>query len=154
MTISLPEGIEVISEGCFYNSGVKEVHVPASVKRIEGGVYDSKSGSYINGAFQSCKSLQTITFAPNSQLKEIGQHAFQECGSLTISLPEGIEVISEGCFYSSGVKEVHIPASVKRIEGRVYDSHSGNYTSYGAFQSCYSLQKVTFAPGSQLTSIG
>ena len=78
------------------------MHVPASVKNIEGGKYDYYYEKYIRyGAFSLCKDLNTVTFAEGSKLKNIGKFAFSECGKLKINLPEGIETIPEGCFKES-----------------------------------------------------
>ena len=68
-----------------------------------------------HGAFSLCESLRVVTFAAGSQLKSIGGCVFRECGKLKITLPEGLEAISEGCFYNSGIEEMHIPASVQSI---------------------------------------
>ena len=57
--ISLPEGLENIREGCFYQSGLEEITIPRSVKRIE------------EGAFYECKSLQKVVFQEGSELKEL-----------------------------------------------------------------------------------
>ena len=80
-------------------------------------------------------------FAAGSQLKNIGEFAFSECGTLKIKLPDGIETIPEKCFYENKIEEIHIPASVKTI-------------GENAFYYCMNLQKMTFAANSQLREIG
>ena len=82
-----------------------------------------------------------MTFAKGSQLREIGRGAFYGCKNIVLTLPEGLTSIGKELFKGSGIKEVHIPASVQSI---------GGY----AFDECKNLQKVTFAEGSQLREIG
>ena len=66
---------------------------------------------------------------------------FYECTSLkNIDLPEGMESIGEGCFWESGLEEINIPKSVKKIEKSV-------------FSECKSLQKVVFEKGSELKEL-
>ena len=61
--------------------------------------------------------MQRVTFADGSALVELGKSAFLECKSLkTISLPANLETIGEYCFHKSGLTELKIPNSVKKIE--------------------------------------
>ena len=48
--MELPEGLEVIEEDCFWHSGLEEITIPKSVKRIE------------KYTFRECKSLQRVVF--------------------------------------------------------------------------------------------
>ena len=59
----------------------------------------------------------------------------------TIKIPETLEVLSEACFASTGLREVFIPKNIRKIE----DS---------AFSLCGDLKKVTFEKNSKLESIG
>jgi len=66
---------------------MKSFTVPASVETL---------GPY---AFCDMTSLETITFAPGSKLKEIQQDAFNNCVSLkNITLPASVESIEEASF--------------------------------------------------------
>ena len=85
-------------------------------------VYIPKSVESIGEmAFCGCNSLTEVVFAAGSQLRMIGKKAFCECGELTIKLPEGVEVISEGCFCDSGIKEIIIPMNIQNIEKRAFN---------------------------------
>lgn len=121
------KSVTVIGEGCFFNCGkLKEILLPNTIESI---------GAQ---AFALCKGLTDIVL-PDS-VKEIGHHAFRDCRSLkkvilpkglknlpigmfsfcylddpTIVLPEGLEVIESGAFWSGGVFDLLVPDSVKEI---------------------------------------
>ena len=48
-------------------------------------------------------------------MKEIGAYAFYGCNNLVLTLPEELTSIGKESFKGSGIKEVHIPASVQII---------------------------------------
>ena len=97
--------------------------MPESVKAIE-----------IN-AFRECEKLQRVTFADGSALVELEESVFHSCKSLkTVSLPPNLQTIGEFCFQESGLIELIIPKSVKKIE------------QY-AFSKCPDLKKVTLPEG-------
>ncbi len=78
-----------------------------------------------NYAFYGCSNLTDVSFAEGSQLTNIGEMAFRGCSSLT---------------------SIEIPAGVSELPDGGYES--------GVFSGCSNLESVTFAEGSQLTSIG
>ena len=104
-----------------------------------------ESVTEIGRAFQFCTSLETVTFAEDSQLSEIGGSAFQGCYSLeTIDFAEcpQLSKIGESAFEDcSDLTSIEIPASVTEI-------------GLWAFGWCTSLKTVTFAEDSQLSEIG
>ena len=57
-----PEGLEIISRGCFSYSGIEEVTFPSSIKTIE------------DEAFLGCTELQNINL-PES-LEKVGEFCF------------------------------------------------------------------------------
>ena len=132
---------------------------------IESGV--TSIGNY---AFLGFPSLQSITFAPGSQLASIGNHALNGCTGLTsIEIPASVTSIGMNAFYGcTGLQSVTF-ASGSQLEsiGKMAFGLCNNanltsieipasLTSIGeyAFASCTGLQSVTFASGSQLESIG
>ena len=81
--------------------------------------------------FYYASSLATITFAAGSQLTSIGESAFEGANALTaITIPAGVTSIGTYAFYPGG----------NRIGDDTYKANK--------------LATVTFATGSQLTSIG
>ena len=107
--------LTTIEEHAFYKCMyLEKIEIPASVTSI---------GGY---AFNSCEDLKELAFAPNSQLKSIGEYAFGAVSTDTVSPA-----------YTS----VQIPASVSEI-------------GEGAFYHCLELKTVVFEEGSQLKALG
>ena len=129
-SIEIPASVTEIGESAFENcSYLTSIEIPASVTKI---------GRW---AFQWCTSLETVTFAEDSQLSEIGEFAFSMCTELSsITIPASVKTIGYGAFKETALTSIEIPASVETIYGE-------------AFNSCSSLETVTFAEGSQLSEI-
>lgn len=117
--ISIPTDVKYIGENAFYHCGLdlESVTIPANVTEIR------------NYAFCDCFNLKTVTFAPNSKCKIIGNYAFTHCLKLTeINLPNSITQIGiqafEGC---TELTSLTVPAKAK-IDP---DSHFAGYTTSG-----------------------
>ena len=131
-------------------------------------------------AFNGCSNLTVVGFAEGSQLTGIGYYAFYECSNLNKvyyagSIEDWFNIEFGGSYtnplyygadlYIGGelVTEVVVPESVTTIEEQLRGCtsltsitiHFG-VTSIGsyAFSGCSNLESVSFAEGSQLTSIG
>ena len=80
-------------------------------------------------AFQGCGSMTSVTIPDN--VMSIGIHAFEGCSLTSITIPNGVKLISNYTFYCcSSLTSVTIPDSVTNIE-------------YYAFYFCDSLTSVT-----------
>lgn len=112
-----------------YNSFLKSVSLPPSIKTIE------------ESAFQDCLSLEKVTFSDNTQLEEIPAYAFTSCKKLNnIVLPASVKTISNYAF-----------TNCESLESIVL---SQNLVSIGekAFKGCKSLKTITLPDAVQ--SIG
>jgi hypothetical protein len=94
----IPDGVSFIGEYTFTNSGFSEIHLPKSLKTIEGNT------------FYNCTRLEMVEI--QSEVDSIGSGVFQYCNRLNC-LKVHCEVPPE-CWYSafSGVSRdipVHIP---------------------------------------------
>ena len=70
--VEIPEGVADIGQyAFFFCNSLTSIEVPSSVMSID------------DGAFYDCQLLESVTFAENSQLTNIGGGAFQNCISLT-----------------------------------------------------------------------
>ena len=112
--------------GVFSGCNIVSIKIPASVETIEAG------------AFAGCRSLTTISFEKNSNLKDIRSESAIGFESATSDI---IRYSYYGAFSDcSSLTSIEIPASVETI---------GVY----AFLGCHSLAKVTFEKGSKLKEI-
>ena len=139
--------------------------VPASVELI-------KAGSFLTSAFYECRStMDTIIFAPGSQLKSIEDFLFaytrvktvdmSSCTLLktlplctfyssyleSINLPPKLETIGKAAIANTNIKKLVIPASVTKI-----DDYHNQYG--GSIGNNKQLTEVTFENGSKLNYIG
>ena len=129
-TVSIPAGVTTIASYAFYNCGsLTGISIPAWVTSI---------GDYAFAGYYSSMALSTVTFAPNSQLQNIGENAFEYCGSLTgITIPASVTTIGNNAFSNcTSLTTITIPASVTFING-------------SAFNQCNSLASVTVDPNNQ-----
>jgi Peptidase C10 family. len=110
-------------------SALTAVTLPPGVKSIDGK------------AFRWCHNLETVTFTKDSQLEEIGAHAFQACEKLkNLSLPQGLRIIGDSAFLvCKALETVIIPQALQTIGDN-------------AFERCTSLKEVNLNEG--LKSIG
>jgi len=67
-SVTLPEGITVVEDEAFYNTGITSIVLPNTVQRVE------------KAAFSSCKNLKSCDLGRG--VKYIGSDAFYECKSL------------------------------------------------------------------------
>lgn len=106
-----------------YNKTLKTVTISASVKEI---------GGY---AFSECTALEKVVFEEGAN-PSLGDSVFNGCGKLTeITIPGSMKTIGESMLCGTGFTSFTIPSSVTKIE-------------HNAFNSCGSLESVTFASGS------
>lgn len=120
--------------GC---KSLKAIRIPKSATYIG----DNKAITNINGVFNGCKALETVTFEKDSQLKQIGNFAFNGCEKLmTIALPETVNHIGSSAFRGcKALKSFVIPDNVLTIAPHT-------------FYDCGAL--TTIKLGNKLTKIG
>lgn len=149
--VVIPDNIQLLTRGVFFNEKITSVVVPSSVIIIDRYAFTGCSElqsvtlpeglqAILTGGFSLCKSLTEITI-PNS-VTEIGDSAFYECDSLrTISIPDGVTKIKSMTFKScSALTSVTIPASVTDIgydafnycEALTEFNYGGTYEQWGA----------------------
>lgn len=103
-SVSLPEGIIKIEDQAFAMcKGLTELIIPNSVASI---------GAF---AFRDCRNLRRVVLPKG--LRRLPQGAFSFCylKDPEIVLPDGLEIIEKGAFWSAGVFDLRIPDSVKVI---------------------------------------
>jgi hypothetical protein len=157
-SIHLPASLHQIREYAFCScTNIKEISIDEKNMhfKVEDGFILSKDGSTliyaIHGQTTECvnvpKDVVDISegaFLGNDKirqvnlpdtLKTIGKFAFEDCMQLeTISIPDGLISLEDGCFYHSTINEITIPSSVKRI-------------GVGAFSACHALERINVKEG-------
>lgn len=123
-SITLPDTIRTIGNKAFHECELlSEINLPDSITCIG---YE---------AFAYCPSLKHITIPACL----IQASAFAHSGLKTVTISEGVEVISASAFFGTDLKEVILPSSVRDIE-------------MSAFQKCESLEKAILNNGLQQIS--
>jgi uncharacterized repeat protein (TIGR02543 family) len=128
-TYSIPVGVTTIADNAFRKATLlTSVTVPSGVTSIGAS------------AFSEAYALTSINIPAG--VTSIGNGAFGQTAITSINIPEGVTSIGNSAFqYARQLTSINIPASVTSI---------GN----DAFFGNVSMTSITFAPGSQLTSIG
>lgn len=132
------------SEKFAENPEIRSVILPEGLKHVS------------VACFHACTELREVSLP--STLKSVDDGAFLLCENLhRILLPEGLEEISDLAFQESGLVQITVPASVKRIGEEAFfacpllceANVSGADTdiAVNAFGSNYSLIRGYIAPG-------
>lgn len=102
-TVKIPDSVKVIQGRAFEgNFHIEEVVLPHSLKRI--GV----------GAFAWSFNLKSVVI--NGDQLVIASRAFCNCWSLSrVDLGDSVRQIKNSAFYDTGLTEIRIPPSVKKI---------------------------------------
>ena len=147
--ISLPDSVQVIEYGAFANmrGSLIEFHIPAGVEhigekaffgtKIYRFVVDSGNRHYVAvDSVALCNSDTTLLLAyagreidsqyiVPSSVRRIAEGAFSANRNLfTLILPDGLREIGNSMASDTRLQNLHIPASVCRIEGALRDTAS------------------------------
>lgn len=163
--ITIPNTISEIESGAFENcKNFKSIRIPDNVKIIRSSAFANcdnltyvslpKQMDILEGAFNGCRSLRTITL-PNGisnisdwcfancrslesivipeNIRKIGDFAFCGCTKLSdIALPKEMESIGDCAFSETSIKSINIPKGIKIIKG---------------FSGCVNLENVVIQEG-------
>lgn len=136
--VELPTGLTAIEEYAFEGSGIEEMVIPETVKKLACSFTDCKSlkrfvfpknmETIENRMFDGCEMLSDITLPTN--LKTIGNYAFDNTLFNKSELPATVTTIGFNAFaYCTQLKEMIIPEGVTIIPDAL-------------FMSCTSLTRV------------
>lgn len=146
--------VESIGIYGYYNTGLKEVVIPSTVKKV---------GEY---AFANMYELESVT-VPGSVGAGLGTAVFYNNRNLKIvRFEEGVTVIPDAaCFpyssydrttgnttYSSAIEELYLPSTLEKIGNQAF-AYAGTITS-GADSTRFLELKFVMAKGNALTEIG
>ena len=154
--------LEVISDSAFSQTGLTNVMIPNSVKKIDINAFTGLDG---NTTHSGTSPLKTVAFEQGSQLTSIGSQAFQNNGKLEImNIPASVETIHANAFSETrSLSKVTFqsPSALSSIESSAF-MHSGligelelpnNIVSIGSNSFSFNLKltKVVFDCGSSVT---
>ena len=146
-SVTIPENVRSINSFAFNSSEITSVTfegTPSFGTEFETGTAGS-------GIFSNCTKLTTINnFPQNAEV--LPASLFSGAVSLThFEIPASVTEIGDTVFSNTGITAITIPSGVSKIGSRVFSTSDPEDESENAVRS--SVQ-VTFAKGSQLTSIG
>ncbi len=135
---TIPEGVLTIDANAFaYNEHLRAITMPRTLTAIE------------EAAFRGCTALETVNFAANGNLTEIGNGAFAECDAIeSITIPASVLTIAPAAFaFCDSLREVNFAASTMPLtlaDGDSYSTSSSYVLDNGAFARNESLTTVNF----------
>lgn len=124
--VVIPEGIEIISEGCFRNNRkLVSVSIPSSVTRLPHSCFRScpkltsirmtKSIEYIGPCtFMNCKSLESFVIPPKVEV--IYVKTFDGCENLEkLIVPDSLRIIEPVAICNTKVEEIKLPQKFEKL---------------------------------------
>ena len=135
-SIILPEGITVINNGAFLNSGLEAITLPESLEGIGQSVFLGTQlkeitipanvvglgTSAFEGSDAGTMPLEKVIFK-GSKIMGIEPYTFKNCVNLKeITLPESLTIIEYGAFFGcSSLTKVVIPDNVNEIQKTAFE---------------------------------
>ena len=149
-TLKLPNNVETIGDHAFFNTGVVDLAIPATVLSIG------------DSAFEGATAMKTLSFAADCMLEELGStetasNVFKNTVSLeTVVLPNFMKAIGSHVFENSGVREVimtdiSVPSELQQL-GEYAFANCANLTSFEHLGQVSSIGEAAFFCCSSLTS--
>ena len=161
--------VTAIGSNSMQQAEITSVTIPATVRSINSFAFNSseitsatfkgtpsfgtefENGTIGSGIFSNCTKLTTINDFPQNA-KVLPASLFSGAVRLThFEIPASVTEIGDTVFSNTGITEITIPSGVSKIGSRVFSTSVPEDESEDAVRSSV---KVTFANGSQLTSIG
>ena len=161
--------VTAIGSNSMQQAEITSVTIPATVRSINSFAFNSseitsatfegtpsfgtefENGTVGSGIFSNCTKLTTINDFPQNA-KVLPASLFSGAVRLThFEIPASVTEIGDTVFSNTGITEITIPSGVSKIGSRVFSTSVPEDESEDAVRSSV---KVTFANGSQLTSIG
>lgn len=162
-SVKLPSKLKEIGLKAFRATNIKELVIPASVKKVEGSAFAycpnltkvtfaASNMELIEGCFAGCHKLQSVTF-PASLTRDMTYDMFRDCPMLTtVTLPKNLRTVPQQMF--SGCKslcKIDLPATVTKIDGHAFSGcpitdlviTGVTEVDDSSFMGCKSLKTIT-----------
>ena len=116
-SVKIGSSVETIGSASFYMDGVykdvvklNNITIPASVTEIK------------DQAFAGARALSSVNFESNEILESIGYRAFEYANLSSINIPDSVESIGYGAFWSNyNLTNIHLPASLTSLGDKVFE---------------------------------
>lgn len=162
-SVKLPSKLKEIGLKAFRATNIKEMVIPASVKKVEGSAFAycpnltkvtfaASNMELIEGCFAGCHKLQSVTF-PASLTRDMTYDMFRDCPMLTtVTLPKNLRTVPQQMFSGcKSLRKIDLPATVTKIDGHAFsgcpitDLVITNVTEVddSSFMGCKSLKTIT-----------
>lgn len=162
-SVKLPSKLKEIGLKAFRATNIKELVIPASVKKVEGSAFAycpnltkvtfaASNMELIEGCFAGCHKLQSVTF-PASLTRDMTYDMFRDCPMLTtVTLPKNLRTVPQQMFSGcKSLRKIDLPATVTKIDGHAFsgcpitDLVITNVTEVddSSFMGCKSLKTIT-----------
>lgn len=174
--LAIPERVEAIEAGAFWDAGIRDLTIPASVLEIDAYAFnyccvlDNISVHRRNPVYVSENDciirrdngeliVGCIDSVIPSGVKIIGEHAFYGRDLEEIIIPDNVEEIHDGAFTQTKLKHVVIPEGITKIDKytfykcteleSIYLPRSVEIVKLNAFQDCENLKTVYYGGSTQ-----
>ena len=125
-SVTMPEGISVVENNAFYNSGITSIVLPNSVTDVN------------DGAFDNCKQLVSCDLGRG--IKHIGKNCFGNCYALTsLKWSDCLETIGSWAFYANHPTNVTAAGTIPLQDTLVFPA---TFRSMDAIFDCKTNVKV------------
>lgn len=162
-SVKLPSKLKEIGLKAFKATNIKELVIPASVKKVEGSAFAycpnltkvtfaASNMELIEGCFAGCHKLQSVTF-PASLTRDMTYDMFRDCPMLTtVTLPKNLRTVPQQMFSGcKSLRKIDLPATVTKIGGHAFsECPITNLVITGvtevddsSFMGCTSLKTIT-----------
>lgn len=162
-SVKLPSKLKEIGLKAFKATNIKELVIPASVKKVEGSAFAycpnltkvtfaALNMDLIEGCFAGCHKLQSVTF-PASLTRDMTYDMFRDCPMLTtVTLPKNLRTVPQQMFSGcKSLRKIDLPATVTKIDGNAFSGcpitslviTGVTEVDDSAFMGCASLKTIT-----------
>lgn len=162
-SVKLPSKLKEIGLKAFRATNIKELVIPASVKKVEGSAFAycpnltkvtfaALNMELIEGCFAGCHKLQSVTF-PASLTRDMTYDMFRDCPMLTtVTLPKNLRTVPQQMFSGcKSLRKIDLPATVTKIGGHAFSGcpitdlvlTGVTEVDDSSFMGCTSLKTIT-----------
>ena len=121
-SFTVPEGVVSIKDSAFWNTGLTELMLPASLQHLEGNVLRD---DHLERIYVKCAGLGTVnrpffgadidTVIVDGSVQNVPEALFSQATVHHVVLQEGVERVLPKAFYFSYVESISYPSTLREI---------------------------------------